>query len=146
MAYLPWPEFWDLAESRPARFCAGQASPPSWTKPARPQASLRPGIRPRQKRLGRILGLGPGVEQFSATCKACSTQAETSGSRRNLPWQKSARPPGRASWTPTASSCLKGISRVPWEFPGGLHSPRFPMPRRISHGIQVWVEAISITD
>ena len=65
--------------------------------------SFKPGIRPWRKRLGRILGLGPGVEQFSATCKTCSTQAETPESRRNLPWQKSARPPGRASWTSTAS-------------------------------------------
>ena len=72
-------EFQDLAESRPRRFCAGRASPQSWPKPARPQASglgFDPGrnawvesrvsgtgsssfqpcprpARPRQKRLGR---------------------------------------------------------------------------------------------
>ena len=39
MAYRPQPEFWDLAESRPGRFCPGRARPPSCPKPARPQAS-----------------------------------------------------------------------------------------------------------
>ena len=57
---------------------------------------LRPGIRPRQKRLGRILGRGHGVEQFSATATACSTQAKTPESSRNLLWRDSARPTGHA--------------------------------------------------
>ena len=52
----------------------------------------RPGIRPRQKRPGRILGLEYGVEQFSAVSNACSTQAKMPGSSRNLPWLNSARP------------------------------------------------------
>ena len=61
---------------------------------------LRPGIRPRQKRLGRIPGLGHGVEQFSAMSKTCSSQAKTPRSRRNLPWLNSARPPSNAPGIP----------------------------------------------
>ena len=57
---------------------------------------LKPGMRPRQKRPGRILGLDYGVKQFSAVSKACSTQAKMPGSNRNQTWLNSADP-GRVS-------------------------------------------------
>ena len=89
-AHVRRPEFQDLAESRPTRFCGGRASPSSWPKPARPRASglgstqaATPGSNPRSGAWGRAVFshgqsmLDPGrnawVERKSATAKFCST-------------------------------------------------------------------------
>jgi hypothetical protein len=95
-------DLWAYGLLPPARILgSGQIStgaslPRSSQPPILPETcstpGLRPGIRPRQKRPGRILGLEYGVEQFSAVSNACSTQAKMPGSSRNLPWLNSARP------------------------------------------------------
>ena len=93
---------------------------------------LRPGIRPRQKCLGRIPGLGHGVEQFSAVSKTCSTHAKTPGSNGNLPWLNMAQPPGRVSRGPTRNYCAHGDSSRPVRIPMGIPhvSSSSPMGRR----------------
>ena len=87
------PEFEDLAGSRPKHFCGVEPIPLLAKTCSTP--GLRPGLRPRQKCLGRIPGLGHGIEQFSAVPKAWSTLAKMPRSSRNLQWLNSARPPGR---------------------------------------------------
>ena len=111
MAHLPRPEFRDLAESRPRRFCVGRASPPSWPKPARPQASG--------------LGFDPGRNAW------VESRVWGMGSSSFQPCPRPARPRqkclGRAeichgtilpdllgvSGIPTGSSCPQGDSPCP---------------------------------
>ena len=72
-------------------FLRGSSQPPILAKTCS-TPPLRLGIRPKQKRLGRILGLGQWVEQLSAMSNAYSTQAKMPRSNRNWPWLNSARP------------------------------------------------------
>ena len=96
------------------RISTGAFLPRSSQPPILPETcstpGLRPGIRPRQKRPGRILCLEYGVEQFSAVSKACSTQAKIPRSSRNLPWLD---PPPTCQGCPLGSIARMGIPHVP---------------------------------
>ena len=129
-------DLWAYGLPPPARILgSGQIStgaflPQSSQPPILPETcstpSLRPGIRPRQKRPGRILGLEYGVEQFSAESTACSTHAKMPGSSRNLPWLNSARP-----W-----SCFKDPHLV-WF--GAISNSHFPTNKSAARNSDTWL-------
>ena len=109
---IPLARIWGSGGISTEAFLRGSSQSPSQPKSCS-TPGLRPGIRPKQKCLGRILGLEHGVEQFSAVSKACSTQANMPRSCRNLGWLNSARPPGLVSETPTGNVYTDGIPHVP---------------------------------